>query len=70
MFALGTVTSQALHISFEAQLGIYKYATSRICSGNGAPGNDVLERATGTTLSDDISSYMGSADLPKNMTLS
>ena len=69
VFALGTVTSQALHISFEAQLGIYKYVISRICSGNGAPGNDVLERTTGTTLLEDISSYMGSADLPKNLTL-
>ena len=70
VFALGTVTSQALHISFEAQLGIYKYAISRICSGNGAPRNGVLERATGTALSEDISSYMGSVDLPKNLTLS
>ena len=30
---------------------------------NGAPGNCVLERATGTTLSEDISSYMGSRAL-------
>ena len=30
VFALGTVTSQALHISFETQLGIYKYVISRI----------------------------------------
>ena len=70
VFALGTVTSQALHISFEAQLGIYKYVISRTCSGNGARQETTYWNEPPTRPSRRTFPRTGAqTDLPKNLTL-
>ena len=52
------VTMQGIFAFLDAQVGLYNYLIARVRAGDGAPNNNLLQRATTTLMWESMTTYM------------